>query len=212
MDEKKLSLLKKTGLTTVLMGLQTGSEKINRKIYNRPITNKTFLKAAKLAGKYNLNCIYDVILDNPYETEEDIIKTINILLELPKPFQLNIHSLWIYQGTALYNKALEDKIPIGIPHKKNMYKYKQNYFSKLVRLCPLLPGPLIRLFLNNRKSIFFRLLLYTCYYPVLLLLEPVSWFRQTYISFDNDLIKTFDAILSFPVYAVNRAIFRKLGY
>ena len=52
--------------------------------------------------------IYDLIFNNPYETKEDLGKTIDLLLQLPKPFQLQGYNLIFYPGAEITLKALTD--------------------------------------------------------------------------------------------------------
>jgi len=73
LTEEKIKILKEAGLAWVTMGLQSGSEKINKGIFKRNVSNKQFLEATCLLKKYNVSGYYDVILDNPFEEEEDLI-------------------------------------------------------------------------------------------------------------------------------------------
>ena len=52
--------------------------------------------------------MYDIISCNPYEEKEDILKTIELLLKLPKPYFLSVNNLIFFEGTPLYHKALQD--------------------------------------------------------------------------------------------------------
>jgi anaerobic magnesium-protoporphyrin IX monomethyl ester cyclase len=53
---------------------------------------------------------YDIIIDNPYETMEDLQETIKLLLRIPPPFQVQPFSLVFIPGTDLYSKALHDRL------------------------------------------------------------------------------------------------------
>jgi|TARA_B100000315_G_scaffold241654_1_gene262723 hypothetical protein len=66
---------------------------------------------------------YDIIIDNPYEKEEDIIKTLMFLLKLPTPYQLSLYYLTFYPGTDLYKKAIND----GIITNEQKEIYQKNY-------------------------------------------------------------------------------------
>ena len=92
----------------IMMGLQSGSDRVNKEVYNRPITSETFLNAARLVKSLGVDAYYDIILDNPYETEEDVLKTLDVILRAPKPFQLQLFSLCLYQGTQLHERAKKD--------------------------------------------------------------------------------------------------------
>lgn len=113
--EEKLRLLCDAGLIKLRVGIQTGSERI-RKLYDRVWeTNTKILEMAHLINQFikkgQLRYImYDVIVDNPWETEQDRIDTLNLVFSLPKPFGLYCFSLTFYPGTALYERALSEQL------------------------------------------------------------------------------------------------------
>ena len=72
------------GFVDTEIGFQTGSDRINRKIYNRYISNRKSVKYAKLLSSFNINIKYDFILFNPIETFEDAKETIDLIQSLPK--------------------------------------------------------------------------------------------------------------------------------
>jgi anaerobic magnesium-protoporphyrin IX monomethyl ester cyclase len=112
-NEEKLKLLIDAGLKRVEMGIQSGSERISQKIYKRFIQNKTILKAGAILSKHSFEMEppnYQFIISNPYETEEDILGSINIIRELPPPFFVQTFSLVLFPGTQLYEMAKNDKI------------------------------------------------------------------------------------------------------
>ena len=63
------------------------------------------LKAAHAINKFrdSLLPLYDFIIDNPYETDEDIIKTLRLILTLPRPYGIMVFSLAFYPGSELYD-------------------------------------------------------------------------------------------------------------
>ena len=71
--------------------------------------------------------MYDIIIDNPYEFRKDIIETLNLVLEIQKPFRLQLFSLVFFPGTRLYQKAQNDGI-IDANDKKN-YRKIYNFFE-----------------------------------------------------------------------------------
>ena len=50
---------------------------------------------------------YDIILDNPWETDERLEETLTFLTRLPSPYRLGFYSLTFYPETELYDKAKE---------------------------------------------------------------------------------------------------------
>jgi radical SAM superfamily enzyme YgiQ (UPF0313 family) len=107
--EEKLKMAVDAGLSTIHIGLQSGSERINRGIYNRKIPIEQFLKVTKIVDKFPVVPYYDIICDNPYETEEDELETVRTLAEIPKPYFFLLFSLTLYEGTDLRKRVKEEK-------------------------------------------------------------------------------------------------------
>ena len=51
--------------------------------------------------KYHINPTYDIIVDNPVETRQDVLDTLELVYRLPRPFSLSIFSLRMIPNTAL---------------------------------------------------------------------------------------------------------------
>lgn len=106
-NEEMIQLLKNAGVTTMTMGIQTGSEEIRHKYFERYDSNKEIIRSAEILHKYKINCYYDLILDNPLETDKDRRETFNLLLKLPRPFDLSTHTLTHFPETKLTKLLLE---------------------------------------------------------------------------------------------------------
>lgn len=128
MSEEKLQLLVDAGLTDIIIGIQSGSDRLNFEVYKRFIKREQVVKAARIANKFKdrLAVMYDVITTNPYETPEDVLETIRILIEIPKPYFLSVNNLVFFLGTPLYEKAIADGI---IKSKKDSASHL-NYWDR----------------------------------------------------------------------------------
>ena len=107
-DFEKVRILRDSGLVALQVGIQTGSEHVNRELYNRRISNRKVLEVARNIRKLDIEVIYDVIFNNPYENASDISKTVTLLLEFPRPFSLQGFNLIFYPGTNITDRALKD--------------------------------------------------------------------------------------------------------
>ena len=107
-NHSKIKLLRDCGLSHLQVGIQTGSERINREIYNRQVSNKNVIEMARTLKELGITVIYDIIFNNPYETQEDVRETIKLLLSFPKPINVQGYNLIFYPGTALTERALKD--------------------------------------------------------------------------------------------------------
>lgn len=156
--KEKLDPLVDAGLRVIIMGLQSGSDKINKEIYNRNVKAEDFLRAAHLINQYNINANYDIILDNPYETEEDVMRTLRVTLSIPKPFSLNLYSLCFYPGSKLYDMAIRDNLNFLDPKLSNYRQIRHTSLNLLISMVPSYPNSLIKFLLRFRNLFVIKIL------------------------------------------------------
>ena len=63
------------------------------------------MRAAARERRKALLTRYDVILDNPWDEEPDLMATVRLCQRLPTPYNLALFSLTLYPGTHLYDQA-----------------------------------------------------------------------------------------------------------
>ena len=154
-DAKKLKLLAGIGSRFyIIMGIQTGSKEIQKQ-YKRSVNNEQMLHAAQLIHQFNNIAprpMYDVITDNPYETDHDRWETLQLIHQLPKPYRLSLFSLTFYPGTELYDLAKADGLEGDIPNQyvHNCQIVRPSYYN-LALFCHSLnfPQPILN-FLSMR--------------------------------------------------------------
>ena len=110
LSEEKIQVLVDAGLTDIIVGIQSGSDKLNKELYNRFISAKQVLRCAKILNKFKdkLAVMYDIIATNPYESADDILETIQLIRQLPPPHYVSVNNLVFFEGTPLYDKAVKD--------------------------------------------------------------------------------------------------------
>lgn len=135
-SRKNLSVLVDAGLKSIRMGIQTGNERA-KGLYKRYYSNEQVQRAVKVINDFKdkiRHPQYDIILDNPWETDEDLIETLMFLATLPAPYYLSLYSLTFYPGTELYEKAKREGI-IADDSKEVYHKYlhscKTTYLNRL---------------------------------------------------------------------------------
>ena len=143
--EDAVRMLKDAGLTHGRVGLQAGSERIRRDLYKRNHSNEKTVELTNIFHRARIRLTFDIIVNNPYETEADLRETLKFYLQIPKPFELNMHSLVYFPKTELTNMALKDGIirkehvegqadealrlnHVLLKNKKMIYGYKNNLF------------------------------------------------------------------------------------
>lgn len=107
-DPEVFSKLVSAGLAGVTIGIQTGSDSIRNNILNRHEKNSEIIKIDKLIIGSGVRATYDLIADNPYETDETLKDGIYFLLQLTKPLYFNYFSLQYFPNYVLTQKAIND--------------------------------------------------------------------------------------------------------
>ena len=208
--KEKLALLKKAGMRWFNMGLQSGSDRTNCEIYGRNVTAEEFLEAAAIVAELGLSPLYDVIVDNPYENDSDRLETIKVLLQIPRPFHVNIFSLDFFPGTELMRRAKEDKIPIPELGTKSFTEPDPTRLNRLTRMSNTLPRWLVRRLVRAREDLVGKAAV-RVFYCVSLALEPFLYLRLVRRANDGRLLRTIRVIKSFYLTAFSKYFLRRKG-
>jgi radical SAM superfamily enzyme YgiQ (UPF0313 family) len=175
-DEEKIEILIANGCIKLTMGVETASERIAA-MYNRGHFHKKMRYAIDLLERHRtrmaLPPTYQFIIDNPYETAEETVQTLQLATELKKPWDNPIYSLMLFPGTPLYRKALADGIITDayqqiygrnwLDHSIPFFRfwvrlYRANFPRFLLRflLCPgvvrLCTGPLVSRLFRRKQA------------------------------------------------------------
>jgi radical SAM superfamily enzyme YgiQ (UPF0313 family) len=102
-----LDLLFRAGLRYLGMGIQSGSERIRTEVFNRPSKTEEIIEAGRNFSQFDIHPEYDLICDNPFETEEDFRETLEVMLAMPRPFSVFQHSLAFFPNYPMTRKAIE---------------------------------------------------------------------------------------------------------
>lgn len=108
----KVITLSHARLDTVNMGVQSGNEGIVRSLFGRRESNGEvracvrFLTDLYVERKITSAPMLDFIILNPYETADDLLATIRLIVEMPTPFDAVMHCMSFFRGTPLYDSAL----------------------------------------------------------------------------------------------------------
>jgi radical SAM superfamily enzyme YgiQ (UPF0313 family) len=127
-NERQLELLKEAGAFDVCLSLQSGSETINRLVFQRPYSKDLYVRTAKAIHSLGITFYTDVITYNPFETEDDLRATLDVLMEIPRPVAVFVNKLHILKNTALARLIESGKL------KDRMNKTPTEVFDKYVRL------------------------------------------------------------------------------
>ena len=107
-DLDMLKKLRRVGLTEVIMGIQSGPERVRRDIFHRYETQEDILRAVSAiqdAGVFWGS--FDLMLQHPFETIEDLKESYYLVQKFPGRFELQLHGLNFLPGTDIVNMAIQ---------------------------------------------------------------------------------------------------------
>jgi radical SAM superfamily enzyme YgiQ (UPF0313 family) len=146
--QEKMDLLVKAGLCRIELGIESGSERTRREIYDRHVSNEVVMRAARaISACPQVLPTYLVITANPYEEREDLTATVRLIAELPYGSQVVIYNLVFFPGSALYERAIADRLIegfhdcayeldflAGLNYEQHFWKKKNLYLNGLIFL------------------------------------------------------------------------------
>jgi len=126
-NKDKIEILLDAGLKCVQLGVQSGSQYILDEVFNRKIkitkTKKAIQRIKPYYKSHNLDLLVDFIVDNPYESKADMLKTYQFLLDLPENTIVNLFFLAFFPGTPLYNRAINDGFIETYSENESTFKF-----------------------------------------------------------------------------------------
>jgi radical SAM superfamily enzyme YgiQ (UPF0313 family) len=195
-----LVLLKNTGLAWMNMGLQSGSDRVNTEVFGRKSLKDDFLRAARLIHQHKIAPIYDVILDNPFETQDDRLQTVKALIDMPKPAYMELFSLCFFPGTELLRRAQREGTPIQDVRTKDMFVFARDQLNELIRMAAYLPPrwatALMNLHVRRPQALPTRLAMRISHWLCTTFVEPLAYLRVIRMSKQGSLLGTLASLPS----------------
>ena len=110
MTDDDLNLFAKAGFKDVFIGVESGSERILKLMQKKTDVNNAY-EAGKRLTKAEISVQYSFMLGVPYEKQEDVKKTLQLMhrliTELPKCFVPGAGKFIPFPGTAAYNQSID---------------------------------------------------------------------------------------------------------
>ncbi len=127
-DNEMFSLLKKSGLKNLGIGVESGSQKILDMV-NKGTKVEDNLTAIRRCGEAGITPISSFMIGFPDETEEDLRETLEFVDKMteanPKAKSNGIFVFTPYPGTRLYEEALKR----GFREPNSLEEWGKSYFS-----------------------------------------------------------------------------------
>lgn len=176
--QKKLEILIDAGMSCFEMGIESGSDRINKEIFKRPVISRKVLETlsfinTKYKNKFTSPPVYDIIVRNPYDKDEDILNSLRLFTQLPKPYLLTVCSLTFFPKTEIYKMAYNEGL---IKKTEKEIIYDLNINTKNVLISPVIAAYEKRDYINL--------------YDVIILMNGIIY-EKFYNFIPADLLDTF---------------------
>ncbi|MBF0318648.1 MAG: B12-binding domain-containing radical SAM protein [Nitrospirae bacterium] len=106
--DENIALLKDAGLVKAMAGVESASFKTRREAFHRGETNQNIIDAIAILQKYGLKITVDMILDHPWESTSELKETFELVMALPRPFTVAMHSMTLLPNTELAKRAVRE--------------------------------------------------------------------------------------------------------
>lgn len=105
--EHNVRLLADAGMNSLHFGVQSGQDEIRKDVMHRPGTNDELVKKSELLRQIGVTPQYDIILDNPFDTDESLSIALGLLLQFSTPINLNTYKMQYFPHYPFTRMALE---------------------------------------------------------------------------------------------------------
>ena len=123
LHEETLALLRKAQCCAISVGIESGSERIRKKVIKKVMPAEFIKRAMDLCRKHELRVTANYMVGLPYETEEDIHKTIS-LNRVVNPPSIAVTFFTPFIGTELYGVCIKEGFYKNFKDKEeNVYDY-----------------------------------------------------------------------------------------
>ncbi|MEE3343672.1 MAG: radical SAM protein [Bacilli bacterium] len=110
LESNLLDMVKKSGCSRLLMGMESGNNRVLKEIVDKRVTKEELMHVARMISKYQILGSYTFIVGFPGETDKEIDETFSFVEKLwsleTKP-ETRVHIYTPYPGTSLYDQSLE---------------------------------------------------------------------------------------------------------
>jgi anaerobic magnesium-protoporphyrin IX monomethyl ester cyclase len=156
--EKRMQILVDAGLAVIGMGIQSGSDHVLAEFTRSSFGSIKHVKeAVRILDLFNdrLTPYYDFMHEYSYETDEDLLQTLDLITSLPPKARIRCYSLVPYPGTDIYQRSKRDGLIID--DHKEIYsrvfgaRRKPNYLNFLIDIAQKpIPRKLLRLLIQPK--------------------------------------------------------------
>ena len=114
-DPELIKEMVDAGLCSTIVGIQAGAERIRKKVFRRMLPTGRLMKFAETVKDLKLDYSYHLINFNPFETEQDMDETLELLYKLPYS-SMFVFKLVPFTGTPIF-RMIKDSNVEPLPDK-----------------------------------------------------------------------------------------------
>lgn len=103
---ENLKMLRDAGLRGVQMGIEAGSDREQKEVYDRTSTVQQILAFDEMNLELKFDVKYDVIIDNPLAWTSDKEALFHLLMDLKSPYKIYLYSLTLYPKSSVTEKMI----------------------------------------------------------------------------------------------------------
>ncbi|HDH96536.1 MAG TPA: radical SAM protein, partial [Proteobacteria bacterium] len=149
-DEDKVRALADAGCRAVLMGVETGNERLRIEVLNKVVTDEQILEAVGLFRKYGIKFLTYTMLGLPGETLDDLLQTVRFNQRL-RPNYVRVTVAFPMPHTEMTERAVRDgliarerldevfSLPPKDQYTTSIYQSDAAFMRKVRRLYHLFP-------------------------------------------------------------------------
>lgn len=129
-NKDTVEALVEAGLYQIVVGIQSGSPRVRKEVFNRTETQQEIIESSKILSAARVpRIIYDFMLKHPFEKTQDLKETYDLCMQLKLPFELQIHGLNFLPGTDIVDKAIKEGLFTKEQLEKVMYSPIQDQYD-----------------------------------------------------------------------------------
>ena len=104
---EKLEMMMAAGLRGVQLGIEAGSDREQREVYERTSTVEQVLNFDRMNVELGLDVKYDVIIDNPLAIKSDREALFHLLMDMQGPYKIYLYSLTLFPKSGVTQKIID---------------------------------------------------------------------------------------------------------
>lgn len=132
-DPENLRVLKEAGIDYLIMGVQSGSQRVLNQFYNRRHSKERTIQTARNILDADIKLLCDFIGYNPLIREEDNIETLDLICDIPKPWGIiKFNPMAFYDKYRLTEIAQREGIMDQLERPKGVHAWQAKITPELV--------------------------------------------------------------------------------